>query len=264
MMRTMHAQRDSADVVVLRLQALAPLGVEAVQLLRRMEVSRPHRPGSDLVDERDPALRPCFIASGWAARVRWLSDGRRQIISFVTPGDAVALSERPDPITQCATVALTDVRTFDAREVAAAMRSGAKVWADLKEAVNVAASLDACTVMNQVVRLGRHTAFERMCHLLLELHDRMARIGLAANGRFPLPLTQEVLADATGLSTVHVNRILQQLRRQKLIDLRSGYVALLDLEALAGIADFRSIKADPWRSTHDAPPPRPTYESPLS
>ena len=245
---TQTASRGAiADIVVHRLEALAPLSPEAVELLRRLEPSRPSPPGSDLIDERASSPRPRFMIGGWAARVRWLSDGRRQNISFVTPGDAIALELHPSPIARCPTVALTQVQTLDAAEVAGALRSPDDIWAGLKEAVGIAASLDECAVLNQVVRLGRQTGFERMCHLLLELRDRMSRAGLADGQRFGLPLTQDVLGDATGLSTVHVNRILQQMRREKLVDLRNGHVELLKPEELASIADYRVIQPSAWR-----------------
>jgi CRP-like cAMP-binding protein len=246
-MQVRGSPASQTELVVERLQSLAPLGAETVQLLRRMESCRTCAAGTDLIDEQDSAPRPRFITAGWAARVRWLADGRRQIVSFVTPGDAIGLGPFPTPIANCATVALTAVQTVDASEVAAALRSGSPGWTGLKEAVEIAAAIDQCTVLNQVVRLGRQTAFERMCHLLLELRDRMERAGLAAGHRFQMPLTQEVLADATGLSTVHVNRILQQLRREKLIDFRSGYMWLMKPEEMASIADHKPIVPNAWR-----------------
>ena len=89
-------------------------------------------------------------------------------------------------------------------------------------------------------RLGRQTGYERTAHLLLELGDRLAAAGLGDGRRFPMPLTQESLADALGLSVVHVNRILQQLRRERLIELRSGEAVLIERDLLVGVADYRS------------------------
>lgn len=112
----------------------------------------------------------------------------------------------------------------------------------LAEALLVAAALDEALLLAHVVRLGRQTAYERTAHLLLELHDRTTTAGLEQNGRFPMPLTQEALADALGLSIVHVNRTLQQLRRDRLIEVRSGEARLLDRDALIEIADYQAPK----------------------
>ena len=102
-----------------------------------------------------------------------------------------------------------------------------------------AVGLEETRLFDHIVRLGRQSAFERVTHLLLELHERLAVVGLAFENRFPLPLTQEVLADALGLSIVHVNRTLQQLRRGGLIDTRAGWVTLRDHEQMASLANFR-------------------------
>ena len=99
----------------------------------------------------------------------------------------------------------------------------------------------------QVVRVGRRTAYERMCHLLLELHHRLSLVGLAQDWRFPMPLTQEILADATSLSIVHVNRTLTQLRREHLVEIRQGHVTLLEPAELISIADFRPPEPSDWR-----------------
>ena len=91
---------------------------------------------------------------------------------------------------------------------------------------------------DHIVRLGRQTAYERMVHLMLEFHHRLQIAGLATNDSFPMPLTQEVMADSLGLSVVHVNRTLQQVRRDGLLEIRSGQVKLLDLKLMQAVADW--------------------------
>jgi DNA-binding transcriptional regulator LsrR (DeoR family) len=80
---------------------------------------------------------------------------------------------------------------------------------------------------------------ERMAHLLLELYSRLSRVGLTTGRRFSVPITQEVFADALGLSVVHINRTLQQLRRERLIEMRAGYVDLLEIETLKLISSYQ-------------------------
>ena len=89
------------------------------------------------------------------------------------------------------------------------------------------AELHDVLVYNHVIRLGRQTARARFTHLMLELHERLARMGLAEPGGSATPLTQDALADVLGFSTVHVNRTVQQLRRDGLLDMKNGMVHLL-------------------------------------
>ena len=111
--------------------------------------------------------------------------------------------------------------------------------ARLARAQRILDVLDDCYMLDHIVRLGRQTATERMCHLLLELRWRLHAVGLAPTREFALPLTQEAIGDAVGLSIVHVNRTLQDLRRRGLIELRQGRVVLLEAERMAEIAEFR-------------------------
>jgi CRP-like cAMP-binding protein len=142
-------------------------------------------------------------------------------------------------------VAITPLHTVDATPVLRAAIA-ADASPGLVEAVRLLAGMDEALLLDQVVRLGRQTAYERICHLLLEFHDRLGDVGLSNNGAFALPLTQEVLADATGLSIVHVNRVLQQLRREQMIDLHGGHAALLDIDHLRQIADYRRPSPSAW------------------
>jgi CRP-like cAMP-binding protein len=234
-----------ADVVLRRLASYAPLDPASQAVIRGLNDRQIHPAGSELCGERGPVRRPRFVLTGWAARLRWLADGRRQILGFVLPGEAIGLCLRPHPLALTTTVAITSLQTVDATPVLRAV-AAAEPPAGLAEGVRLAASMDEALLLDQLVRLGRQTAYERICHLLLEFHDRLGDVGLSRNGGFALPLTQEVLADATGLSIVHVNRVLQQLRRDRMIDLRGGHATLHDLEQLRRVADYRRPSPSAW------------------
>jgi len=233
------------DVVVRRLQSLSPLSDEAISLIRGLNDAQRVSAGVELNRERSTLSRPRFLISGWAARVRWLPDGRRQILGFIVPGEAIGLCLRPHPLALATTVALTALEARDAMPVLRAL-SGDSPPGGLDEAVRLAAAMDEALLLDQVVRLGRQTAYERMAHLLLELRDRLGDVGLCDGRSFALPLTQEVLADATGLSVVHVNRILQQLRRERLLELSGGVAVLLDVEQLELAADYQRPQPSAW------------------
>ena len=225
------------ETVVRRLRALSALSDVEQALLRGVGDRRSsHAAGDLLADVGALEARPRFIFSGWACRQRILPDGRRQIFSFLLPGDSISIVGRSHR-ELCAVVALTNVETGDARAVVEAADSGRAPG--LAQALAALEAQEQTLLLDHVVRLGRQTAYERMAHLLLEFQRRLQLAGVGDDRRFPLPLTQEVMGDALGLSIVHVNRTLQQLRRDGLLELRYGVAILLQPERLAEIADAR-------------------------
>ncbi len=107
------------------------------------------------------------------------------------------------------------------------MREASCLSGTIATALHCTAALDEANLLNQLLRIGRQSAYERVAHLILELRERLAMIGFAGTDTIPVPLTQEMLADALGLSIVHLNRTLQQLRREGLIQFKSGVMRLL-------------------------------------
>ena len=105
-------------------------------------------------------------------------------------------------------------------------------------ALAVAARIEEAQLAEQVLRLGRRTALERVGHWLLDVQSRLAAAGLGEGDRFAMPLTQETLGDVLGLSLVHINRIVQQLRRERLVDVRGGYATILEPERLRMLTEF--------------------------
>jgi CRP-like cAMP-binding protein len=226
------------DPVLRRLRALATLSDSDQDLIRNLSERRErHVSGEELIAEGQIARRPRFVVSGWACRQRVLPDGRRQIFGFALPGDGLGICAKPAPPALCSVVALTALETVDAEPVTEAAQDGHSPA--LARALGAAEILEETLLLDHMVRLGRQTAYERVAHFLLELQTRLEIAGLGDMQRFPLPLTQEILADALGLSIVHVNRTLQQLRRERLIELRSGVAILLQRDLLATIADYR-------------------------
>jgi len=231
-------------VVFKRLTALKPLSPGQAQRVEALgERLDAAAPGAMLQSEGDGLMRPTFILSGWACRQRLLADGRRQIFSILIPGDAVGFCSDPSPISSASTVALTKVTLATVEPLAGGLTSSAQSSAQdqwgFADHMRLSACLEEGLLLDHIVRLGRQTAYERTAHLLLELHWRLALIGRVEERRFAMPLTQEVLADFLGLSIVHVNRTLQQLRRDRLIEVSSSHVALLDMAQLTLITDYQ-------------------------
>jgi CRP-like cAMP-binding protein len=226
------------DPILRRMRVLANLSEAEQEFVRGLGERRErHASGEELIVEGDTARRARMVVAGWACRQRVLPDGRRQIFGFVLPGDGLGLCDGPAPPAVCSMVALTALETVDAEPILEAARSGRAPG--IAKALAQASILEETLLFDHVVRLGRQTAYERVAHFLLELQNRLEIAGLGDKQRFPLPLTQEIMADVLGLSIVHVNRTLQQLRRERLIELRSGVAILLQRELLSSIADYR-------------------------
>jgi CRP-like cAMP-binding protein len=102
-----------------------------------------------------------------------------------------------------------------------------------------AASRDEAMVVEHLVNIGRRSSLQRTAHFFMELAERLTLVGLATGTEFKCPLSQFVLADALGLTSIHVNRTLRQLREKKLLTLRKGVVTIHDLAALRKLAGFQ-------------------------
>lgn len=235
-----------ADLLVQRLSHFADLSPREIALAGSLATKSENiAAGTELIAEGQSLDVARLLMSGWACRFRMLPDGRRQIFEFILPGDLYGLCLRPQAIALTAAIALTPVVVADAGALSAAITTRSEDYPGLTAACRITASLDEACLLNQLMRVGRQTAYERTAHLILELHDRLSIVGLADETSIPVPLTQEMMADALGLSVVHLNRTLQQLRRDQLIEFKSGHIKLLQPERLVDIADFR-----PPRVTH--------------
>lgn len=187
--------------------------------------------GADICRE---GMRPLarVITSGWAARLRILPDGRRQIFGFLVPGDMIGV--QPQVVIASAVTAMTVVQTADV----SMLRGGAPHHPALLEALALASDMDDALLLSQVIRLGLQTPAQRLAHLFLELAERLDAAVTQDECRFAFPLTQESLADALGLSVVHINRTLQQMRHDGLVHIRSGEITLSRMGQLSLMCDF--------------------------
>ncbi len=224
------------EPAIRRLDALAPLADADRQALGvAVESKRRVAARKEVLAEGEPIRRASVLLSGWACRVRELKDGRRQILGFVLPGEMIGRYQYAQPRAPAAMLALTELVLCPAPE--------AVPGSALAEAYAISAALEETALLRQVTRLGRLSALERTADLLLELHDRLILSGLANDRSFSLPVTQETLADVLGLTSVHVNRTLQVMRRDGLLTLSGGTVSLADRARLAALVDYRPALA---------------------
>lgn len=209
------------------------------------EAARYHPPYRDLYVAGAAPPPPRMIVAGWACQYRMLPDGHRQIISLKLPGDLIWPLMQVRLPSSCAVAALTELETVSAQPLIEAAAAVDPMHPGLAHATRVMAHLHDMLLYDQIVRLGRQTACGRFAHLMLELRERLERVGLVESDSFAMPLTQDVLADVLGFSVVHVNRTVQQLRRERLLDVRNGQVVLLQPEQLQELAGWAPLPGAP-------------------
>lgn len=224
----------------LELERLFPFGVHA----------RVRKTGSVLFRQGEPFGFVLIVRSGWVAVHKLFEDGRRQIIRFALPGDLIGFEGDEEAGMAYGAEAITDV-TLCAVERAAWFRACA---GSSRLAMGFAGIVtrEALSAWNHVGALGQQTAMGRVANLLLDLHRRaVAQCG--AHGPVThLPINQVHIADATGLTSVHVCRTLKQMRLERLLEFRNGQLVLFDTRRLAAIAQ---LDPEVRLSGFAAPPP---------
>jgi CRP-like cAMP-binding protein len=193
--------------------------------------------GKELVYEGQTGHLAYILQAGWACSFKLLPDGGRQIIAFPLPGDCVGLRSVLLRTSDHSFSALTDVvvSSVEASRIMEIFNEFPRLGA----AILWAASRDEAMVVEHLVSIGRRSAIERTAHFFLELSERLRLVGLATDQEFACPLNQYVLADALGLSAIHVNRVLRQLRERKLMTLKDRKVTIQNMSRLTILAGFQ-------------------------
>jgi len=177
-----------------------------------------------------------ILLKGFACRMKLLRDGRRQITAYLVPGDACDFPFLASgPIDH--TVMTLSQAVVSSIPLETIVGLGEK-FPRVTRAFMRAATVEEAVTREWLTSLGQRTALQRMAHLFCELLVRLKAVGLVRQSSYDLPVTQAELGEALGLSTVHVNRTLQDLRRSELISARGGVITIQDPEKLAAIALF--------------------------
>jgi CRP-like cAMP-binding protein len=220
-----------------KLNAFQPLAASELKALAEIQsaplaVKRGRQP----THEGQTGHKAFVLQGGWACSYKLLSNGARQIISFPVPGDCVGLRSVLLRTADHSFSALTDavVSSVDGDRMLKCITEFPRLGA----ALFWAASRDEAMVVEHLVSIGRRSAIQRTAHFFMELAERLTLVGLATEAEFNCPLSQYVLADALGLTAIHINRVLRQLRERKLLTLRSGRVYIHDLNQLRKLAGF--------------------------
>ena len=223
--------------VIAKLATVADLREDDVErLVALCEDVRTVPAKRDILSQGERPDHVHVIVEGWAARYKTLADGARQIVAFLIPGDFCDLHVAVLGHMDHGIVALTRCRVaYIPSHDLDVLTSGHN---GLTKALWWASLVDESVLREWVLNVGQRNAYERIAHVLCEMHARMKMIGLVEDGRLALPLTQEELADTRGLTPVHTNRTLQRLRKEKLIEIGGGMLTILDVDKLRKAAGF--------------------------
>src|SRR3569623_1017144 len=186
--------------------------------------------------EQVPLTQCTLLLDGFVERYKDMADGRRQILAIHVPGDFVDLHSYPLKKLEHSVAALTPIRV--AFMPHSAVRALTETSATLTELLWRSTLVDAAINREWIVSIGARGAAVRLAHLFCEKNVRLQRIGLSDGKQFVFPVTQIDLADATGLTAVHANRMLRQLREDGLVEFRGGHVRIADWDALRRFAGF--------------------------
>lgn len=179
------------------------------------------------------------VLSGWAFRYRTLSDGRRQIFNFLLPGDFIGLQDQLGQASPHGVEALTQVQAcvFPLKRLWDLYSQHPSLGFD----VTWLCAHEELIVDENLLTVGRRSAYERIAMLLVHLYKRADSIGLGGPEGVPFPLTQQHIADALGLSLVHVNKTMKRLQAVGLYSLRGGRLVLTKPAAMERLADYFAL-----------------------
>lgn len=224
---------------------LAYVALSSADLATLARLDRHHRsflPGREMTYEGQSNASAFIVTDGWACSFKMMPNGERQIVDFQIPGDFLGLRSL---LYHAADHSIEAVTRIEASEMNVSDITEAFAEAPrLATAVLWAASREEAMVVEHLVNLGRRTAEERMSHLLLELGERLRLVGFGDRTGFDCPLTQYHLADALGLTPVHVNRVLRRLREDGLVRFQKGRVHFEDLQRLKDRVEFDTAYLD--------------------
>ena len=193
-------------------------------------------PREDIVAEGEALTRACLLLDGMACRYKRLPDGSRQIVSFHTAGDIVDLHCAVLKVADHGIAALGPARAayLPHEALAAAIeRHRGIAWAFWRETL-----VDGSILREWLLNIGRREAYARLAHLFCEMMVRADAVGLSRGRRFPFPVSQAELGDATGLTPVHVNRTMQKLRADGLISTCGTDIVVEDWNGLVEEGSF--------------------------
>lgn len=228
------------SLMILKLDSIFTLTDEEKRALQDLPMKIVElKADQDIVRIGDYPTHSCLILEGFTSIYKLNTDGKRQIMALHVPGDIPGLQslhlERIDfSIASIGACTIGFIQHKDLRRICERYpRLSAAFWRETL--------VDASVLREWLLNIGRRDAYARIAHLLCEFLLRLKAVGLVENGAFDFPITQAELADATGISAVHMNRALQVLRRNGLIQTKRTRLIVPDWEKLKEAGEFDSL-----------------------
>ena len=243
----------SENALVRKLSNFVRLSPDEVDCLMELQSRRQNIARStDVVHEGQTGHEAYILQQGWAYSYKLLPDGGRQVINFSVPGDFMGLRSVLLRTSDHSFASIDDtvVSRFSVKRMISVFSQFPRLGAGILWAV----SRDEAMLVEHLVGVGRRSAIERVAHFFLELGDRLQLVGMASETQFECPLNQYLLADTLGLTAIHINRVLRQLREQGLITLKQHHVEITDVRGLKRLAGYDSDYLDqplPWAKIDD-------------
>jgi CRP-like cAMP-binding protein len=226
---------SALDRLVLRLDAIGSLSEDERQAIRKLPVTiKDFRADEDIVREGDRPWQCCLLLDGFLQRSKMLPDGTRQIMSFHVPGDIPDLESLELAVMDHTLATLTPCKVgLISHDTLRELTHSHPHLTDLLWRTTL---IDAAIYREWIVNVGSRDAHSRIAHLICEMYFRLKAVGLTSGHSFEAPITQSEIGEATGLSTVHVNRSIQRLRSKGLITLQRARCTIEDWDGLAKVA----------------------------
>jgi len=222
--------------LIQKMQSAGAISAADLELLESLTTDvREFGARRDIIREGEKPDHVHLMLEGWACRYQVLPDGGKQITAFLLPGDfcdvhITLFREMDHSIGALSPAKVAFISHDKMRELTDRPGIARALW--------WASLVDEAVLRAWIVNFGRRDSFERVAHLICELYTRLQNVGLASDNEFDLPLTQEDLSDALGLTPVHTNRVLKRLRDEEIMTFKRQQIAILDVRKLKAAAGF--------------------------
>lgn len=223
--------------LVRRLQTSSGISEEDIREVHELPITVREYPAERaVVRDGERATECCLIAEGFCVRSKTISDGRRQILSIHIPGEipdlmSLFLHVMDHDLSTLTPCTLGFIKHETLQKLHRRRPNVAEMfWRDTL--------IDSAMFREWIVNVGQRPAPARLAHVMVELRERLKVIGRADGNRFDMPLTQEQIGEALGITAVHANRVIKQLRQDGIVDLHRGRVTVLDEGKFQELADF--------------------------
>ena len=238
------SEHPEDSCIVKHFKSYANLDHEDQRLLRSLEEGPRKWPKNSILwQQGDTSDSFCTIRKGWACSFRDMADGTRQVLDVYVPGDIIGLREFSFQTRITSVVMLNDavLCSFPRKHLDSIFASSLM----LCNLMFMIISRDQAILLERLVNLGRRSAREKLAHFLVELSYRLRRTNANVENHLSIPLTQNILGDALGLSAVHVNRTFQEFKQEGLMNTGNHHLELLDIKGLEAVAGFDAFYLEP-------------------